>query len=399
MEPLVFKGAYAEAHVYAVQLEPCAVDQIYTFLSCPAFEGARIRIMPDCHAGSGAVIGFTAPVGDKIIPNVIGVDIGCGVVMAKDNGWLVRTLQDGDALGFANLDRIIRDKVPSGFRHRETPYQFLGAVFDATIEQHHGADLKAFWRDLEAVAAKIGQPIQKVMNQLGTLGGGNHFIEVDQNKIGRLGLTVHSGSRNFGLRVAEYHQKKAQDIMAGGNRRNALAWLECADAQEYLDDMRVAQVFARLNRLAILDAIMMEMGGSVRAVETIESVHNFIGEDSIIRKGAVSARKGEPVIIPWNMRDGLIVGVGKGNTNWNNSAPHGSGRRMSRGEARRSLSVDEFSADMADAGVWSSCVGSETIDEAPGAYKPTDEILSVIGETVEIMDSFKPVYNFKAGKE
>ena len=399
MEPLVFKGAYAEAHVYAVQLEPCAVDQIYTFLSCPAFEGARIRIMPDCHAGSGAVIGFTAPVGDKIIPNVIGVDIGCGVVMAKDNGWLVRTLQDGDALGFANLDRIIRDKVPSGFRHRETPYQFLGAVFDATIEQHHGADLKALWRDLEAVAAKIGQPIQKVMNQLGTLGGGNHFIEVDQNKIGRLGLTVHSGSRNFGLRVAEYHQKKAQDIMAGGNRRNALAWLECADAQEYLADMRVAQVFARLNRLAILDAIMMEMGGSVRAVETIESVHNFIGEDSIIRKGAVSARKGEPVIIPWNMRDGLIVGVGKGNTNWNNSAPHGSGRRMSRGEARRSLSVDEFSADMADAGVWSSCVGSETIDEAPGAYKPTDEILSVIGETVEIMDSFKPVYNFKAGKE
>ena len=399
INPLIFKGEYAEAHVFAIELETEAVNQIYGFLNCPAFEGAKIRIMPDCHAGAGAVIGFTAPVGDKVIPNVIGVDIGCGVTMAKDNGWLVRTLQDGDAFGFAHMDRIIRQNVPSGFRHRETPYQFLGSVFDATIEQHHGADLKAFWRDLEAVAAKIGQPVQKVMNQLGTLGGGNHFIEVDRSKIGRLGLTVHSGSRNFGLRVAEYHQKKAQDIMAGGNRRNDLAWLEGADAQEYLADMRIAQVFARLNRMAILDAIMMEMGASIRNVETIESVHNFIGEDGIIRKGAVSARKDEPVIIPWNMRDGLIVGVGKGNSEWNNSAPHGSGRCMSRGQARRTLSVDEFCADMAEAGVWSSCIGSETIDEAPGAYKPTDEILAVIGETVTITEAYKPVYNFKAGKE
>lgn len=396
-ESLIFKGEYATAHVYVGELETEAVNQIYGFLNCPAFQGASIRIMPDCHAGAGAVIGFTAPVGNKIIPNVIGVDIGCGVVMAKDNGWLLNRL---DAKGgFPWLDTVIRENVPSGFRHREQPYEFLGAVFDATIEQHHGADLKAFWPALDAVAAKIGQPIEKVMNQLGTLGGGNHFIEVDQNPHGRLGLTVHSGSRNFGLRIAEYHQKKAQDIMAGGNRRNDLAWLEGNDAQEYLADMRVAQTFARLNRLSILDAIFMATGVSIRTFETIESVHNFIGDDGMIRKGAVSARKGESVIIPWNMRDGLIVGVGKGNTDWNNSAPHGSGRRMSRGQARRTLSVERFGAEMAEAGVWSSCVGTETLDEAPGAYKPTEEILSIIGETVEIMDTLKPVYNFKAGKE
>lgn len=397
MEPLIFKGEYAEAQVFAVQLEPVAVTQIYGFLNCPAFEGAHIRIMPDCHAGAGAVIGFTAPVGDKIIPNVIGVDIGCGVVMADDRAGLIRfLLNDG---GFPALDRVIREHVPSGFRHRETPYEFLGAVFDAVIERHQGADRVAFWKDLDAVSAKIGQPIEKVMNQIGTLGGGNHFIEVDVGPSMRPCLTVHSGSRNFGLRVAEYHQKKAQDIMAGGNRKNDLAWLEGDDAQEYLADMKVAQVFARLNRAVILDAIYMAFGSTVASRRLIESVHNYIGDDNIIRKGAVSARKDEPVIIPWNMREGLIVGVGLGNSQWNNSAPHGSGRRMSRGEAKRTLDVGTFGASMEAAGVWSSCVGADTLDEAPEAYKPTAEILDAIGDTVAVTEAYKPVYNFKASDE
>jgi tRNA-splicing ligase RtcB (3'-phosphate/5'-hydroxy nucleic acid ligase) len=397
IEPLVFKGGCAEARVFTVELEPEATKQIYGFLNCPAFEGAQIRIMPDCHAGAGAVIGFTAPVGDKIIPNVIGVDIGCGVVMARDNGAIEGFLESEG--GFAAIDAAIRKNVPSGFKHREQPYNFIGEVFDKTIEAHHGVDLSEFWRDIEAIARKIDQPVAKIINQIGTLGGGNHFIELDRATDGTLGLTVHSGSRNFGLRVAQYHQQKAQDIMAGGNRRNDLAWLEGDDAREYLADMRVAQTFARLNRLVILDAIVSAMGSVVRHFERIEAVHNYIGDDNIIRKGAVSARKGEQVIIPWNMRDGLIVGVGLGNGEWNNSAPHGSGRRMSRGKARRTLDVGAFGESMESAGVWSSCVGVDTLDEAPEAYKPTAEILDAIGDTVKITDSYKPIYNFKSGKE
>lgn len=381
MEPLVFKGALATAQVYAHEIEACAITQIYAFLASPVFADAKIRIMPDCHAGSGAVIGFTCPVGDKIIPNVIGVDIGCGVATTLTK-----------VASFEDFDKKVRARVPSGFAHRQAPHLEIDRLFLEHIETRHGADLKQFKEDLARIGNKIGQTEFDLLNQIGTLGGGNHFIELDkEDGSDRLYLTVHTGSRNFGLRVAEYHQKKAQDIVAGGNRRNELAWLEGDNAQEYLYDMRVAQKFARLNRLVIL----WELAGPL-CFDIIESVHNFIDDTGMIRKGAVSAKAGEKVIIPWNMRDGLIIGTGLGNEDWNCSAPHGAGRKMSRGEAKRTLSVDDFQTEMDAAGVWSSCVGKNTLDEAPGAYKDSSEVRDIIGETVDIEITMKPVYNFKA---
>ncbi|HNZ03796.1 MAG TPA: RtcB family protein [Myxococcota bacterium] len=388
--PQIFKGRFAEAHVFATDLDGEVVKQIGAFLDCPALEGAHIRIMPDCHAGAGAVIGFTAPVGDKVIPNVIGVDIGCGVVMAADDGALTDIVTHD---GFPALDQAIRARVPFGFGHRDEPYGNLRSLFDI-VGTRHQVNFASFMASIELVGARIGQSIDTIIRQIGTLGSGNHFIEVDVDENHRHVLTVHSGSRNFGLRVAEYHQRRAQDL-AGGDRRNALAWLEGADAQEYLADMRTAQMFAELNRLAILDAILTAFDRGVSQCQMTESVHNFIGSDGIIRKGAVSARAGEPVIIPWNMRDGLVVGVGLGNPDWNNSAPHGSGRRMSRNQALRTLSVDAFTQDMRDAGIWSSCVGQSTLDESPAAYKPTQQIMDVIGDTVRTTATYKPVYNFK----
>ncbi|HOD08117.1 MAG TPA: RtcB family protein [Myxococcota bacterium] len=389
--PQIFKGRFAEAHVFATDLDDEVVKQIEGFLDCPALEGARIRIMPDCHAGAGAVIGFTAPVGDKVIPNVIGVDIGCGVVMATDDGALTDIVTHD---GFPAIDQAIRARVPFGFGHRDEPYGNMQSLFDI-VGTRHQISFASFMASLELVGGKIGQSLNTIIRQIGTLGSGNHFIEVDVDEQGRHVLTVHSGSRNFGLRVAEYHQRRAQEF-AGGDRRNALAWLEGADAREYLADMRAAQMFAELNQLAILDAILTAFSRGVGQCQMTESVHNFIGSDGIIRKGAVSARAGEPVIIPWNMRDGLVVGVGLGNPDWNNSAPHGSGRRMSRNQALRTLSVDAFTQEMNDAGIWSSCVGQSTLDESPAAYKPTRQIMDVIGETVRITATYKPVYNFKA---
>lgn len=384
MEPLVFKGEKTSAWVYAHEIEAEAITQIYAFLASPVFADAKIRIMPDCHSGSGAVIGFTCPVGDKVIPNVIGVDIGCGVAT-----MLIKV----DS--FEEFDKKVRVGVPCGFAHRQSPHKNLDKVFLEYIETRHGFDLKQFKEDLAHIGNKIGQTEFDLLNQVGTLGGGNHFIELDkEDGSEHLYLTVHTGSRNFGLRIAEYHQKKAQDIVAGGNRRNELAWLEGANAQEYLYDMRVAQRFARLNRLIIMHEL-----SDGRIGEVIESVHNFIDDTGMIRKGAVSARAGERVIIPWNMRDGLIIGTGLGNEDWNCSAPHGAGRKMSRGQAKRTLSVDDFQAEMDAAGVWSSCIGKNTLDEAPGAYKDSSEVREIIGETVDIELTLKPVYNFKAGKD
>ena len=381
MDPLVFQGELATALVYAHELEACAVQQIYEFLRSPVFAGAKIRIMPDCHAGSGAVIGFTCPMGDKVIPNVIGVDIGCGIVT------MLTTVDS-----FEEFDKKLRTRIPFGFAHRETPHPDMGKLFLKHIETRHGVDLEQFRKDIVTIGKKIGQTEFDILKQVGSLGSGNHFCELDKAQGSEdLYLTIHTGSRNLGLRIAQYHQKKAQDIVAGGNRRNELAWLEGDNAQEYLYDMRVAQKFARLNRLVILHEL-----SDGHICEFIESVHNFIDDEGIIRKGAVSAKAGEKVVIPWNMRDGLIIGTGKGNEDWNCSAPHGAGRKMSRGQAKRTLSVEEFQSDMDAAGVWSSCVGAGTLDEAPGAYKDSNEVRDIIGETVDIEFAMKPVYNFKA---
>lgn len=393
---LTFKGTQTSAKVFTGHVEKAAEDQIHKFLDCPAFADAKIRIMPDVHAGSGAVIGFTCPVSDKIIPNVIGVDIGCGVLTAQTDQFEGHLNPEG----FGRFDAQLRHLVPSGFAHQQAINTSIEKLYLGMIEQHHGFDYQNFVAAVERIAPKIHQDVDQIWKQIGTLGGGNHFIEIDvataDGPHPPTFLTIHTGSRNFGLRIADYHQKKAQDIMAGGDRKNELAWLEGDDALEYLADMRIAQTFARLNRLVIMNELTGQ--GLLRSPsQIIESVHNYIDDDNIIRKGAVSAKKDQLVVIPWNMRDGLIIGTGKGNEDWNCSAPHGAGRTMSRNQAKRTLSVDDFRKSMSS--VWSSCIGENTLDEAPDAYKPRDQIMSLIADAVDVQVVARPVYNFKAAEE
>jgi len=374
VEALKFTGSQASCKVFTDELEATAETQIHTFLDCPAFAGCQIRIMPDVHAGAGAVIGFTSPVGPGICPNVIGVDIGCGVLSVNLG------IQEAD---FPKLDAYIRGHIPSGFASRQTPHWLTDEA----------AELLAA---TDEIATRIGADPAKVRRSAGTLGGGNHFIEVGRADFGgRLWLTIHSGSRNFGLRVANHHQKIAQ---AQRPEFGQLAYLTGDDAESYLRDMRRAQRFASLNRhIMAAEIVGFWDQGLPAKVDLVESVHNFIGDDNIIRKGAISAMAGESVVIPWNMRDGIVLGVGLGNEDWNQSAPHGAGRRMGRKEAKRTLSVDDFRATMA--GVWSSCVGVDTLDEAPAAYKPAAEVEAWLGETVHITNRLRPVYNFKATGE
>jgi tRNA-splicing ligase RtcB (3'-phosphate/5'-hydroxy nucleic acid ligase) len=365
-------GKYASCTVMIDAVEPAALQQIYSFLNCPAFEGAKIRIMPDVHAGAGAVIGFTATLGERIVPNVVGVDIGCGILSI--------CLGEHEGIDFPALDAFIREEIPCGFNvHERTP----------KIVEH---DL--LWRRVEEVANRTLQDSRRVAKSLGTLGGGNHFIELgfDANTE-CYWLTVHTGSRNLGLRVAEHHQKIAKTLHPHGD----LSWLEGGESAQYLHDMKVCQEYAAENRRRIARKIYEGFFGRLwlGPLYAVESVHNYIDfEDGIIRKGAIRAHAGQAVVIPWNMRDGLILGRGKGNENWNQSAPHGAGRVMGRGAAKRSLSVDEYQKSMS--GIWSSCVGEGTIDESPMVYKPAEEILAAIGETVEVEHVIKPVYNFKA---
>lgn len=379
---LEFRGKYAACKVFTHDVDQTAISQIYEFLNCPAFEGAQIRIMPDVHAGAGAVIGFTCPVTDKVVPNVVGVDLGCGVEAVNLGPVQIK---------FEDFDQKVRECVPSGFSSRETVYPDLKKLWIT----HLGNE--ALWQDwsvkVNALADKVETETDKVWRAIGSLGGGNHFIEVNVDEEGNRWLAVHSGSRNFGLKVATYHQKKA---IAKMGKRGGLEWLEGEDAQEYLADARVAQIYAALNRTAILHALIGNHNG---ADGIFHSVHNFIGGDNIIRKGAISAREGQRVIIPLNMRDGSILGVGKGNADWNYSAPHGAGRKLGRGAAKRELSLDDFKATMKEAGVWSSCVSKSTLDESPEAYKPFQGILDCIGDTVDVTKVLKPVYNFKASED
>lgn len=365
----VMKGKYNIARVMIDNIDDTTKEQIQGFLNHPAFRGEPIVIMPDCHAGMGAVIGFTQPLGDYIIPNVVGVDIGCGMRSAK--------LGDvtADMINTEDLEAYIRETIPTGFNIHEKPIHN-----DYAVAQ---------------VCETIGINAEKAMRAFGTLGGGNHFIEVGTDETGGVWLTVHTGSRNFGLRVANYYQAKAKERMAKYFISD-FAKLEFIHKDDdlafgYLHDMRVAQNFAEINRELILFGIMEGLGWW--AEETVESVHNFIGEDNVIRKGAIQAYEGDRVIIPFNMRDGLIIGVGKGNKDWNNSAPHGAGRIMSRTQARKQISMESYVEAMQ--GVGGDSVVPETLDEAPQAYKPMSAILDNISPTVGIEYMVKPIFNLK----
>ena len=423
------KGKYATAIVHTDLAENSAISQIITLLNQPMSKNAHVRVMPDVHAGAGCVIGYTAKLTDKIVPNLIGVDIGCGVVSYK----LGKTAFIGEK--FDKLDKFIKDNIPSGRNTRNDKFDFNAMEKIYNQLWRNGIKFSLLLPEVERVIKQTGQSRDYVWNSLGTLGGGNHFIEVDRDDDNNLWLTVHSGSRNFGLKVAQHHQKlaknsshnsytaneieKIKDKYIGQKNRHHLIQKEInelrskkpkiptgleslsgEDAKSYLKDMNIAQLYASLNR-AIMGYIIITKFYKLDffQIARIESVHNYINfEDKIVRKGAISAQDSEAVVIPLNMADGVIVGYGKGNEEWNFSAPHGAGRTMSRSKAKENISLEDFKKIMKKKGVWTSTANKHTLDEAPQAYKKAEHIIQYLKDSVDIEVQMKPVYNFKSAE-
>lgn len=367
---ILIKGIYNEAKVFTRELEKTARKQIETLCDQEFTRGSTIRIMPDVHAGAGCTIGTTMTITDKVVPNLVGVDIGCG---------METICLQSDKIDLPALDRLIHQQIPSGFSIRKTPHRFLGKIDLNQLRCREGGKNDAKLR------------IDRARLSLGTLGGGNHFIEVNRDEQGRLYLVVHSGSRNLGLQVALYYQRKAS-----GKHPHLppdLAYLEGQDFEDYLHDMQLIQAFAALNRKAMVDEI--EKGLSLSIDHAFTTIHNNIDLDSmVLRKGAISAKKKERVLIPMNMKDGSLLCEGLGNPDWNESAPHGAGRVMSRTEARKTLSLRTFHQLMN--GIYTSTVSRDTLDESPEAYRPMEELKEEMRDTVRVLHHLKPIYNFKA---
>jgi RNA-splicing ligase RtcB len=397
---ITIQGQYNIAVCYTNELEGAALEQIRAVCDRPEFSGCKIRIMPDVHAGKGCTIGTTMTIQDKIVPGMVGVDIGCGM----------ETVELAECeIDFAKLDALIREKIPFGREIRDIPH-FLNSEIDLT--QLRCAD-------------QVN--LDRAIHSIGSLGGGNHFIEVDQAGDGRLFLVVHSGSRHLGTEVADYYQNEGRRALWGGAKHQIqetiaklkaegrfqeiqktitalkkeheldipkdLAYVEGKLFDDYIHDMKLTQQFAVLNRKAMVDVILEGMG--LTAVDIFTTIHNYIDTDAmILRKGSVSAKKGEKLLIPINMRDGSLICVGTGNEDWNCSAPHGAGRLMSRRAALNTLSMEEFQNEMK--GIYTTCVVPDTLDESPMAYKSIEEIVSQIGPTAIIVERIRPVYNFKA---
>lgn len=390
--------------IFTDNIEQTALDQIDLLLQQPAFADCKIRIMPDVHAGAGCVIGFTADLGDKVIPNIVGVDIGCGMMTVM--------LSNID-IDYAKLDEVIRQYVPYGRDvHKEKKIPF-----DLT-------ELRCY-REL--------RDTKRLERSLGTLGGGNHFIEIDEDENGNKYLVIHTGSRNLGKQVAEYYQHLATSIINGSFDKKArhaeliaeykatgrkseiqeaikeldkqyqyvermpkdLCYLEGQNRLDYLHDMEICQRFAEKNRETIAITILERMQWIGN--DYFETVHNYIDhQNNIVRKGAIAAYKGKRVLIPLNMRDGCIIGIGKGNEDWNCSAPHGAGRVLSRKRAKETITMEDYKASMN--GIFTTSVSEDTLDESPMAYKPSREIIELVKDTVDIEKIIKPVYNFKAAE-
>ena len=386
---------YGEIKIYAKTLEDEALTQIIKMANSPLGEGAHIRIMPDAHAGKGCTIGTTMRITDKVCPNIVGVDIGCGMDLVSTN------INFEDRLG--ELDKVIRKYVPYGQKVHDS-FQ---------LDEFYFANLKC-WNKLSDAARK------NALSALGSLGGGNHYIEAYENGA----LCVHSGSRNLGLQVANYYQKLAEkkfsqkteiigDILetipkaereafrqsyaaklkeTDATVPKELLWLEGKEMEDYLHDMRFATKFANDNRIMMLTTIVTKIGGKI--ISSVTSTHNYIDEKNILRKGATNAEKGTRLLIPLNMRDGVLVCIGKGNEDWNNSAPHGAGRLYSRSKAKEIFTIEEYQKSMA--GIYTTCINQSTIDEAPFVYKDSNEIMELIEPTAEIIDHLIPIYNFKS---
>lgn len=398
----------ADIKIFAKTIEETAKAQVDLIMEQPGFKDEKVRIMPDVHAGKGCVIGFTSTYTDKIIPNVVGVDIGCGMMSTS--------LKINGEPDLKALDGVIRMFVPSGMDVHEQPIR--NQEGNRVIRQ-----LRCF---------KHLKNVDRIYRSLGTLGGGNHFIELGISDSKRYYLTVHTGSRNLGKQVADYYQALAVEVLGGRDKRNefrefiidwslrvgekhlisqrlkqlsaldlgagvpkGLEYLTGKNMKDYLHDAVLCAIWADENRRAIIETILYRMSWLPKT--SISSVHNYIDEDMrIIRKGAISAKAGEPMVIPMNMRDGLLICVGKGNDDWNQSAPHGAGRIMGRAEAFRRLSLDDYQASMK--GIYSTSVNKGTLDEAPMAYKPMQEIIDAIGDTVKVERAVRPIYNFKASE-
>ncbi len=363
---ITITGKYTEAVVHADEVELNALKQIRQVCGHPAFEGCRSRIMPDVHAGAGCVIGFTAEMKNgKVIPNLIGVDIGCGVLTARLP----------DVPDFHKFDAGLRERVPSGMNVRASMHPLLAA------DEELRGDVERICRDL------LQQNAAYHLNSVGSLGGGNHFIEIDRGRHGAY-VCIHSGSRNFGWQIARRYQMLAEATCPDDSLTKPLRYLEGEAMLDYMRDMRVAQRFAALNRRVILAELAPEAYGN------FDTVHNYIDERDVIRKGAVDASAGKTLIVPLNMRDGAVICEGLGNEDYNCSSPHGAGRIMSRSQAQGNLSLEMFREAME--GIFSTCISQSTLDEAPMAYKPKEFILASLAKTARIVDHIKPLYNFKA---
>jgi len=373
-----------ETKIFARTIEPDAIDQIKNLMEYPPYAKEKIRIMPDVHLGKGCTIGTTMTISDSLTPNLVGVDIGCGMLTIK---------LKNQKINYKKLDSIIRMNVPHGFNiHSSQAAEFDFSKIRAT-------------RNIDIDRAKLS---------IGSLGGGNHFIEIGESDKGNLYLIIHSGSRKLGTDICNYYQKLALEQLTEryleenkdeipskkGKRKRRLnipnrdlAHLTGKDFDDYMNDMQIVQKYASLNRATMAQIIIDKCG--FEELDRFETIHNYIDfENMILRKGAVSAQKGEKLLIPFNMRDGSLICVGKGNADWNYSAPHGAGRLMSRTQARRELDMDEFKNSMKD--IFTTSLKKSIIDEAPKAYKPMDEIINAIGDTAEIVEKIKPLYNFKA---
>lgn len=399
---LTITGKFNSAKCFCTTIEDFAKEQIQAMCDSEIFANNKIRIMPDVHAGKGCTIGTTMTISDKVVPDMVGVDIGCGM----------ETICLGKIdVDFYKLDQVIRQNIPSGREVRET---------------HHALNSEI---ELENLRCQEFLNISRAKLSIGTLGGGNHFIELDKDDEDNLYLVIHSGSRHLGKEVAAFYQREGQFALhniaqyqmnetiaklKAENRHkeinatiktmkkqqkllkaNPFSYVEGKLFDDYIHDMKLTQHFALLNRKAMADVILKEMGWT--ALESFTTIHNYIDtENMILRKGAVSSQAGEKLLIPINMRDGSLICIGKGNPDWNFSAPHGAGRIMSRKQALTTLSLDEYKKSMEN--IFSTCINKDTLDESPMSYKNMDEIVSNISPTAEIIKIIKPVYNFKAAE-
>ena len=396
-------GKYNSAKIFTDVVDQASIAQVILLCSQEFAQGSRIRMMPDIHAGAGCTVGTTMTIRDKVVPNLVGVDIGCGMETVR--------LRERH-LELQQLDKYIRQRIPSGFSIRDKAHRYMEKV------------------DLSALRCYKSVDPLRAEKSLGTLGGGNHFIEVDRDEDGDLYLVIHSGSRHLGLEVANFYQNEAYQRLNGSSKADAealaaqlkaegrekeiqkalkalkgtkrtsvpkpLAYAQGELFDDYIHDMAIVQQFAALSRQAMVDELLR--GLKLHAQDSFTTIHNYIDmEAMVLRKGAVSAKEGERLLIPINMRDGSIICVGKGNPDWNCSAPHGAGRLMSRADAKHSFTVSQFKKEMD--GIYTTSVGKSTLDECPMAYKTMSDIVDNIGETARIEKIIRPVYNFKAGDE